>query len=323
MTTPLKRPAAYSLAIIAAFAGIYFIWGTTFLAIALAIKTVPPFISGGARFVIAGALMYAWLRWRGPAPFAGLNLRLAVLCGVLLSGIGNGYVGWSQQVIPSGIAALMIAAMPVIVLVFDWAFFSKRTPTRQALVGTAIAVAGVATIVMHTRSFSGDVQPIYLLAMLAATVAWSMGTLLQKRGAGPQNVLSFTCVQMLAGGVFQLLMSVLDDEWRQFDVSQVTASSVLAILYLLLFGSIVALNCYLWLLTRVPAQKVTTYALVNPVVALLLGAWFLDERLTFQSIAAAVLVLIGVALVLFQDISLPRVLKTLFPDKSRTARSQQ
>lgn len=323
MTTPLKRPAAYSLAIIAAFAGIYFIWGTTFLAIALAIKTVPPFISGGARFVIAGALMYAWLRWRGPAPFAGLNLRLAVLCGVLLSGIGNGYVGWSQQVIPSGIAALMIAAMPVIVLVFDWAFFSKRTPTRQALVGTAIAVAGVATIVMHTRSFSGDVQPIYLLAMLAATVAWSMGTLLQKRGAGPQNVLSFTCVQMLAGGVFQLLMSVLDDEWRQFDLSQVTASSVLAILYLLLFGSIVALNCYLWLLTRVPAQKVTTYALVNPVVALLLGAWFLDERLTFQSIAAAVLVLIGVALVLFQDISLPRVLKTLFPDKSRTARSQQ
>lgn len=322
MTTPLKRPA-YSLAIIAAFAGIYFIWGTTFLAIALAIKTVPPFISGGARFVIAGALMYAWLRWRGPAPFAGLNLRLAVLCGVLLSGIGNGYVGWSQQVIPSGIAALMIAAMPVIVLVFDWAFFSKRTPTKQALVGTAIAVAGVATIVMHTRSFSGDVQPIYLLAMLAATVAWSMGTLLQKRGAGPQNVLSFTCVQMLAGGVFQLLMSVLDDEWRQFDVSQVTASSVLAILYLLLFGSIVALNCYLWLLTRVPAQKVTTYALVNPVVALLLGAWFLDERLTFQSIAAAVLVLIGVALVLFQDISLPRVLKTLFPDKSRTARSQQ
>jgi drug/metabolite transporter (DMT)-like permease len=130
-------------------------------------------------------------------------------------------------------------------------------------------------------------------------------------------------VQMLAGGVFQLLMSVLDGEWQRFDVSKVTATSALAILHLVVFGSIVALNCYLWLLTRVPAQKVTTYALVNPVVALLLGAWFLDERLTFGSIAAAVLVLVGVGLVLFQDISLPRVLKTLFPDKSHTVRSRQ
>jgi drug/metabolite transporter (DMT)-like permease len=322
--SPLHRPAAaYSLAIVAAFAGIYFIWGTTYLGIALAIKTVPPFISGGVRFVIAGALMYAWLRLRGPSPFAGLDLRLAVLCGVLLSGIGNGYVGWSQQGIPSGIAALMVAAVPVIVLVLDWVFFSKRTPTRQALVGTAIAIAGVATIVMHTRSFSGNAQPIYLLAMLAATVGWSMGTLLQKRSARAETVLSFTCVQMLAGGVFQLLMSVFDGEWQRFDVSKVTATSALAILYLVVFGSIVALNCYLWLLTRVPAQKVTTYALVNPVVALLLGAWFLDERLTFGSIAAAVLVLVGVALVLFQDISLPRVLKTLVPDKSRIVRSRQ
>lgn len=323
MNTPLDRPAAYPLAIVAAFAGIYFIWGTTYLGIALAIETVPPFIAGGARFVTAGALMYAWLRMRGPAPFAGLNLWLAALCGMLLSGIGNGYVMWAQQGIPSGIAALMVAAVPVIVLVFDWVFFSKRTPTRQALVGIAVAVAGVATIVMHTRSFSGNAQPIHLFAMLAATVGWSMGTLLQKRGARPGTVLSFTCVQMLAGGVFQLLMSVLDGEWPRFDVSQVTATSAIAILYLVVFGSIVALNCYLWLLTRVSAQKVTTYALVNPVVALLLGTWFLDERLTLGSIAAAVLVLVGVALVLFQDISPSRLLKTLFPDRSRTVRSQR
>lgn len=323
MTTQPNRPAAYSLAIIAAFAGIYFIWGTTYLGIALAIKTVPPFISGGMRFAIAGVLMYAWLRTRDPAPFAGVNLRLAALCGVLLSGIGNGFVGWSQQGIPSGIAALMVASVPVIVLVFDWAFFSKRTPTKQALTGIAIAVAGVATIVMHTHSLSGGAHPIYLLGMIAANIAWSVGTLLQKRGARPEAVLAFTCVQMLAGGMFQLLMSVFDGEWQRFDVSQVTASSMLAILYLVVFGSIVALNCYLWLLTRVPAQKVTTYALVNPVVALLLGAWFLDERLTFQSITAAVLVLVGVALVLFQDISPTRALKSLFPDKSRTVRSQR
>lgn len=323
MTTQLPRPAAYSLAIVGAFAGIYLIWGTTYLAIAVAIQSIPPFISGGVRFAIAGALVYAWLRLRGAQPFRGVDLRLAASCGVLLSGMGNGYVVWAQQGIPSGIAALIVAAVPVLVLMFDWAFFSKRVPTKQALAGTAIALAGVATIVMHTRSLSGNAQPAYLIAMLAATVAWSLGTLLQKRGARPDTVLGFTCVQMFAGGLFQLLMSLIDGEWQRFDVSNITAASVLAVVYLMVFGSIVAVNCYLWLLTRVAAQKVTTYALVNPVVALLLGALFLDEHLTAESIAAAVLVLLGVALVLFQDFSLPQLLKSVFPGKSHTVRSQR
>lgn len=305
-----KNPAALSIAVIAAFAGIYLIWGTTYLAIALAIQTVPPFISGGCRFALAGLLMYAWLRLRGPSPLAGVDIKLAALCGVLLSGMGNGYVVWAQQGIPSGIAALMVTAVPVIVLIFDWAFFSKRTPTKQALVGTAIAVAGVATIVMHTHELSGEANPVYLLAMLAANTAWSFGTLMQKRSARAETVLSFTCVQMFAGGLFQLVMTVVDNEWAGLDVSKFSATSLLALLYLMVFGSIVALNCYLWLLTRVAAHKVTMYALVNPVVALALGALVLDEKLTPVSLAAAVLVLIGVALVLFQDFSPLRALRS-------------
>jgi drug/metabolite transporter (DMT)-like permease len=310
MNTQPNRPAALSLAVLGAFAGIYFIWGTTYLAIAIAIQTLPPFIAGSARFLLAGAVMYVWLRLRSPKPLAGVDLPLAALCGVLLSGVGNGFVVWAQQGIPSGIAALMVTAVPVIVLVFDWAFFSKRTPTKQALVGTAIAVAGVATIVMHTHTLTGDARPMYLVAMLAATVAWSLGTLLQKRSARPETVLSFTCVQMLAGGAFQLVMIIVDREWQDLDVSMISVNSLFAVLYLMIFGSIVALNCYLWLLTRVPAQKVTTYALVNPVVALLLGALVLNERLTFVALTAAVLVLLGVALVLFQDFSPTRYLRT-------------
>jgi drug/metabolite transporter (DMT)-like permease len=295
--------------VLAAFAGIYIIWGTTYLAIAVAIQTLPPFISGAARFLLAGGLMYAWLRYRRPKPLAAVDLRSAALCGVLLSGMGNGLVIWAQQGIPSGIAALMVAAVPVIVLILDWAFFSRRAPTRQALFGIAVAIAGVVTIVMHTRTLSGDARPLYVLAVLGATVAWSFGTLLQKRSATAATVLSFTCVQMLSGGVFQLLMSVVDGEWSRFDVSAVSFASMAGVLYLVVFGSIVGLNCYLWLLTRVSAPKVTTYALVNPVVALVLGAAILSERVTTLAIIAAVLVLAGVALVLFQDWKLPALLR--------------
>lgn len=290
-----------TLPIVAAFAGIYFLWGTTYLGIAFAIQTVPPFISGAMRFLVAGALMYAWLRLRDRAPLSGVNLVAAASTGVLLTGLGNGFVIWSQQGIPSGIAALIVTAVPVVVLVLDWMFFSKRAPARGALTGTGIAIAGVVAIVMHTRSLSGSVHVLHLLALIVAVVAWSLGTLVQKRYATAQSVLSFTCAQMLFGGLFQLAMSWIDAEWSHFDPSSVSLASVLALGHLIVFGSLIGLNCYLWLLTRVPASKVTTYALVNPVVALVLGAVVLDERITLVAVVAAGLVLVGVALVLFQD----------------------
>ena len=306
---PISTGTRLSLGVAAAFAGIYIIWGTTYLAIAFAVHAMPPFISGVARFALAGGLMYAWLRARNPHPFAGVNITMMALAGVLLSGVGNGFVLWAQQGgIPSGIAALFVAAVPVIVLILDWAFFSKRAPTKQALFGIAVAVAGVVTIVMHTRTLSGSAQPLYIVAMFVATTGWSIGTLLQKRAAHPGTVLSFTCGQMLFGAAFQLLMSIVTGEWSRFDASSISVQGVVAILYLVVFGSIVALNCYLWLLTRVPAPKVATYALVNPVVALILGAAVLGEHVTPLAIVAAVLVLVGVALIVFQDLPLVRSL---------------
>lgn len=289
-----------SLAVLAAFAGLYIIWGTTYFAIALALQTLPPFIAGGVRFTIAGGLMYAWLRTQRTRPLDGVNLPAAALCGVLLSGIGNGFVIWAQQGIPSGIAALIVTAVPVIVLVLDWVFFSKRVPGTQALVGVALGFAGVVVIVAHTHTLSGSAQPVYIAALIVAAVGWSFGTLLQKRSAARNTVLSFTCFQMLAGGVFQLIMAASTGEWMGFDVAHISETSILALIYLVLFGSIFGLNCYLWLLTRVSTQKVTTYALVNPVVALFLGAMFLHERITATVVFAASLVLGGVALVLFQ-----------------------
>ncbi|MDY6948878.1 MAG: EamA family transporter [Pseudomonadota bacterium] len=295
----------FSVGMLAAFAAIYFFWGTTYLAIAVAIREIPPFISGTSRFLLAALVMYVWVRWRDPRPMANVDLKMAALTGVLLSGVGNGLVVWAQQGIASGIAALIVTAVPVIVLLLDWAFFSKRAPTRQALIGTTIAVAGVVAIVTHTRSLSGEANPLYVVALLLATVGWSFGTLVQKRTVQPGTVLSFTCAQMLFGGLFQLGMSFVDREWATFDPSAVTWSSLAAVAYLIVFGSIVGLNCYLWLLTRVAAPKVATYALVNPVVALLLGSLVLNEQLTALAVSAAALVLAGVSLVLFQDMPRP------------------
>jgi drug/metabolite transporter (DMT)-like permease len=236
---------------------------------------------------------------------------------VLLSGMGNGFVLYAQQGgIPSGIAALFVAAVPVIVLILDWAFFSKRAPTKQALFGIAVAVAGVVTIVMHTRTLSGGAPLLYVGAMFVATTGWSIGTLVQKRSATTATVLSFTCGQMLFGAAFQLLMSLVTGEWSRFEPSAISWQGVVAILYLVVFGSIIGLNCYLWLLTRVPAPKVATYALVNPVVALFLGAAVLGEAVTPLAIVAALLVLLGVALTVFQDLPLVRTLTARIAGRS-------
>ena len=294
-------PQPPSLArILLAFAGIYIIWGTTFLAIAFALRTIPAFFSGGARFLIAGGLMYAWLRLREPRPFSGLQIGGSILIGVLMTGIGNGFVVWAQTGLPSGITALFVGTLPVSTLILDWLFFSRRAPTAQSALGVAIGLVGVVVLTAHTHSFSGSVRPLHVIAVLTAELAWSAGTLLQRRYVSAERVMNFVCLQMLAGAVFQLLMGCIDREWIGFVPAHISIQSVLAVLYLVVFGSLVAVNCYSFLVAHVPAQKVTTYALVNPVIALALGAIVLGEKITPTTILSAILVLVGVALVLFQ-----------------------
>lgn len=272
-----------------------------FLATAIAIRTIPPFISGATRFLMAALLMYGWLRLHRERPLAEVNVTDAVICGVLLSGASNGFLAWAQQGVPSGTAALVMTAVPAVVLLLDWALFSKRAPSRKALLGTAIATAGVIAIVLQTRSLSGAALPIHLVALSVGLATWCFGTLIQKSVAVPNTVLSFACVQMLAGGLFQLALSWVSGEWQGFVPSQVSVESATALIYLVLFGSVVSVNVYLWLLTRVSAHKVATYALVNPVVALALGAVVLNETITPLAGVSASLVLIGVGLVLHRE----------------------
>jgi drug/metabolite transporter (DMT)-like permease len=286
--------------IVLAFAGIYVIWGTTFLGIALVIRTIPPFFSGAVRFMLAGALMYLWLRMRTARPLAGLHIWGGILCGVLLPGIGNGFVIWAQQGLPSGVTALFVGAMPVSVLLMDWLFFSRRTPRLQAVLGCAVGLSGVVVLTLYTQSVHGSARPIYVASVLLAQLSWALGTLLQPRFVRFDQVVPYSCLQMLSGAVWQGLMGLIDREWVGFSLSQVSLVSLMALLYLVLIGSLVAVNCYSFLVAHVPAQKVTTYALVNPVIALLLGSLVLHERFSHAALLATVLVIAGVALVLYQ-----------------------
>jgi drug/metabolite transporter (DMT)-like permease len=290
-----------------AYGCIYVVWGTTYLGIALAIQTLPPFLSGSVRFLLAAAVMFAWLALRDPAQLRGLPWRHALLSGVLLGGAGNGFVVWAQQGLPSGTAALIVAAIPVVVLLLNWAFFERARPTRRALIGTGLALAGVTTIVATRQGLGGEAPPIYVIAILTAGVAWSIGTLQQRRATRPAQLFGVASVQMLAAALFQGAMALVTREWIGFDLSQVSVTSVAAVLYLAVFGSIIALTCYVWLLTQEPAQNVATYALVNPVIAVLLGAIVLGETVTLATIAGAALVIAGVALVLFQGLTFPRL----------------
>jgi drug/metabolite transporter (DMT)-like permease len=295
----LPQPPALAQ-ILLAFAGIYIIWGTTFLAIAFAIRTIPPFLTGAVRFSIAGGLMYLWLRAREPRPFSGLDIGGSVLCGVLLSGMGNGFAMWAQQGLPSGITALFVGALPVSTLLLDWMFFSRRAPSAQSALGVAMGLAGVVVLTAHTHSFAGSIRPVHVVAVLTAELAWSTATLLQRRYVSAERVINFVCLQMLAGAAFQALMALIDREWIGFVPAHISLPSLLAVLYLVVFGSLIAVNCYSFLVAHVPAQKVTTYALVNPVIALALGAVVLHENVPPVAILSAILVLVGVALVVFQ-----------------------
>jgi len=288
------------IAMTAAFACVYLVWGTTYLAIAIAVKSAPPFVAGTMRFFVAGVVMYALARLRDARPLAGVNVPIAALSGVLFLGMGNGFVMWSQQGVPSGIAALTVGAVPVLVQIFDWGFFSRRAPAPRVIVGICTSLLGVSIVITHTHSIAGDVKVSYLVALLVAVTAWSWGTLLQRGAVSPGRVLGFSVVQMFAGSAFQALMGVLTREWSAFDVVAVDLSAWLAVLYLAIPGSVITFTAYLWLLSHVNAQKVTTYALVNPVVALVLGSLVLGERITPTSATAAALVVVGVSIVLLQ-----------------------
>lgn len=285
--------------ILLAFLCIFLVWGTTYLGIAIALRTLPPFSAGAIRFLLAAVVLYAWLRRSERRPLAGLPTGMVIVTGILMCGLGNGFTVFAQQGVPSGIAALINSAIPICVTLLDWGFFARRRPSLAAGVGLAIGIAGVTTIVTKTGSFSGLQGEGYLLALVIAAATWSLGTLMQRGRVAPSRLAALACGQMAAGAGFQFVAAIVNGELPRLDLAAVGVTGWVAMLYLAVIGSVLTQTSYLWLIARVPAEKVTTYALVNPVVAMLLGAIFLAEPVTAATLAGAVMVIGGVAIVLF------------------------
>ncbi len=284
--------------LIAAFATVYVVWGSTYLAIRVAVETMPPFLMAGARFIIAGVLMFIWLRLKGlPMPDKKQWLHATIAGGLMLIG-GNGLVVWAEQTVSSSLTALLVALTPVWFALLDWARPAGKRPATYTWVGIAVGFAGVALLVTGHNSSSVNAahNPWGVAALVLAGLCWAAGSLWSRYNAKPESPWMNSAAQMICGGVSLLLVSLFHGEPAHFHFAQVSKQSWLALLYLIVFGSWIAFSAYVWLLKVSTPARVATYAYVNPVIAVVLGHLVLAEPFGGRTLGAATIILAGVVI---------------------------
>ena len=288
-----ESPAPSRVRLLLAFAAIYVLWGSTYLAIRLAIDTIPPFLMAGGRFLAAGAALYALgVPPNLPRPTAR-QWRNAALGAVPLFVMGNGGVTWAELVVPSGAAALVIATLPAWLLLLDWAYGGRKGPHLVEVLGIGLGLAGVAVL-----SAPGGVHLVGTAVLLGAAMAWAVGSLFNRYADLPSSPALTAAMQMLAGGVMMVALGLVLGEAGRFDPAAVSWRSAAAVAYLVAVA-VVALPAYNWLLSVTSPALVGTYAFVNPVVAVLLGWAVAGEGMTGRTVPAALLVVIGVMLLVW------------------------
>ena len=285
--------------LIAAFAAVYIIWGSTYLAIRFAVETLPPLMMAGARFAIAGAILLLCSRLRAPRhrPTRG-DWRTGLGSGLLLLVGGNGGVVWAEQRVPSGITALLVAVVPLWMVLLDWARPAGRRPPALIFAGIGLGLAGLELLVARD-SFGGHggVDVGGAVVLMLASLSWAAGSLYTKHAPRASSGLNGAATQMIAGGGALLLVAVLSGELGQLDLAHASSRSILGFLYLVTFGSLIGFTAYIYLLAHTSAAKAATYAYVNPVVAVLLGWLFGNEPVTSRTLLAAAVILVGVAII--------------------------
>lgn len=276
----------------AALLAVYLVWGSTYLMIRFVVETLPPFLSAGLRFVVSGAILLAWRRLAGDAVPTFRQWRSAAVVGILLLLGGNGLVCWAEQTVPSGVAALIIGAVPMFLVIADALRPNGVRPTLRVLVGLVIGFMGIYLLV--GPSVFSDGMPLNMAgvaALLLASLLWAVGSIYSKTADLPKTALMTTGAEMLAGGFALLVVSVLSEKWTVFSLAQVSLDSWLALAYLIGFGSMVGFASYAWLLQNAPIPLVATYAYVNPLVAVFLGNWFAQEPLTPRVLSASAIII--------------------------------
>ncbi len=279
-----------------AFAAVYIVWGSTYLAIRYAVATIPPFLMGGARFLVSGAMLFAWTRLRGAERPTMREWRDAVIAGVLMLCAGNGAVSWAETQLPSGLAALIVAVVPLWMVLLDWLRPRGTRPGNATIAGVFVGLAGLVILIGPLDS-SEPVDLTAALILVAGAFAWAAGSVYNRYASRPKSSAMATGMQMLGGGAAMVLSAGLSGETRGFSVAQVSGQSLLGWAYLVTFGSLVGFTAYVYLLKAVSPAKASTYAYVNPVVAVLLGWAVAHEPITKSMVAGAAVILGAVAMI--------------------------
>jgi drug/metabolite transporter (DMT)-like permease len=295
MTQLIHSAPASKARIALALATVYLIWGSTYLAIRIAIGGLPPFLMASVRFLIAGAILYAWARFRGAArPELRHWLPAAIVGATLLLG-GNGGVVWAEQRLDSGLAALIISIEPLWIVLLTWMRSRRERPSARVWTGLALGFAGLALLLRPSPAHRLDLLAAGVV--IAASVSWAWGSLYGQRAKLPSSPALATGMQMLSGSALLGLAGLANGELGRFEPARVTAGSLAALAYLVVFGAIVAYTAYVFLLRNAPPVLVSTYAYVNPLVAVFLGWAVAGEKITVATLGAAAVILAGVALI--------------------------
>jgi drug/metabolite transporter (DMT)-like permease len=287
-------------ALLLAFAAIYLIWGSTYLAIRVAVETLPPFTMAGARFVVAGLLLYGWLAGLGRARATSRQwLENAVIGALLLAG-GNGLVVWAEQKIPSGLTTLLLAINPLFMVLLDAALPQGIRPTWPTFLGLAMGIGGLVLLLGGGVPGGGSIDPWRCVGLLASCVAWPTGSLYSRHLPNPAEPMTAATLQMLLGGALMLLIGLGRGELAGFDPGLLTHRSVAAWGYLVVAGSLIAFPAYIYLMKHSTPARVSTYSYVNPMVAVFLGWLILGESVTRRTLAASAVIVTAVALITTQ-----------------------
>lgn len=295
--TKHSRPDPPTWLLLLAFACVYVIWGSTYLAIRFAIETLPPFSMAAVRFLVAGAILYVIARPRAQRPTRRQWTSAGVVGTLLLAG-GNGGVVWAEQWVPSGLAALMVAAVSLWMVLMHWLFGGGPRPSRGLLAGLLWGLMGVGLLVSSNQmGAQGREGLLGALALLFATLAWAAGSIYAKGADLPASPWLATAMEMLIGGAVLAVIAVVAGEGGQLDPSTVSLKSILSLAYLIVFGALIAFTAYIWLLGVTTPARASTYAYVNPVVAVMLGWLLADERLDVRAALAVLVILSAVVVV--------------------------
>ena len=291
--------------LIAAFAAIYIFWGSTYLAIKYAIETLPPFLMAGARFVFAGAILLIWARFsKDYEKPKAVHWRTSFIVGTLLLLGGNGGVVFAEHYISSSLAALLVATEPFWIVLLSWLWLKKSRPNLKVALGLAIGFFGVWLLIggqTANASAFGSMQFWGTLAVIGAAMSWAIGSIYGLRSPVPKSSLQTAGMQMFSGGLVLLFVSLILGEWSTFNISEVSANSWFAVIYLIIFGSLIGFTAYSWLLKNAQPAMVATYAYVNPIIAVLLGWLIAGESFTGQMLIGAAVIVGSVVLITSHD----------------------